>query len=418
MFVIEAATVLLVLASMFGLFNHHVLKLPFTIGLLVSGLLASLAMLGFDGLFPRFELAEQARSALNEVQFADTVLHGLLSILLFAGALHTDLDDLLARARPILSLATIGVLLSTGIAATLGWFVFQGLGVEMPFAWCLVFGAIVSPTDPIAVLGIMRSAGAPKAMEAKVVGESLFNDGIGVVLFLVLVQWAAPGVDGHAAVQPGIASIAKLLAVEVLGGVLLGLAFGGLAYLALRSIDAPNLEILVSVATIMALNLVALRLHASAPLAAVMAGLFLGNRGRTLAMSETTKKNLDVVWHFIDEALNAVLFLLVGLEVFALTFDPRLFAAGLILIPCVLAARAASVVLPLSVLARGEVDRGSRRILIWGGLKGGVSVALAMSLAPFPGRDAILVATYLTVIFSVVVQGLTVGLLIRRLRPL
>lgn len=416
MFVLEATTVLWVLAAAFGLLNHHVLKLPFTIGLLVSGLTASLAMLGMDALVPSLGLADEARAAVLEIDFADAVLHGLLSVLLFAGALHTDIDRLLDRAGPILSLATVGVVVSTVVAGGAAWAVFGLFGLEVPFAWCLVFGALISPTDPIAVLGIMRSAGARPSLEAKIVGESLFNDGVGVVVFLVLVQVASGGGhDGHGQAI-GAAAVAKLLVLEIAGGLLLGLVFGWIAYRAMRSLDASNLEILISAACVLALNLVALKLHVSAPLAAVAAGLLLGNRGRLFAMSDETKRHLDIVWHFIDEVLNAILFLLVGLEVFALAFQLQPMLAGLVLIPLVLLARSAAVFVPLAALRRFvDLPRGSRRVLIWGGLKGGISVALAMSLEPSPAREPILVATYLTVIFSIVVQGLTVGPLIRRL---
>ncbi len=416
MFVLEATTVLWVLAAAFGLLNHHVLKLPFTIGLLVSGLTASLAMLGMDALVPSLGLADEARTAVLEIDFADAVLHGLLSVLLFAGALHTDIDRLLDRAGPILSLATVGVVVSTAVAGGAAWAVFGLFGLEVPFAWCLVFGALISPTDPIAVLGIMRSAGARPSLEAKIIGESLFNDGVGVVVFLVLVQVASGGGhDGHGQAI-GAAAVAKLLFLEIVGGLVLGFAFGWIAYRAMRSLDAANLEILISAACVLALNLVALKLHVSAPLAAVAAGLLLGNRGRLFAMSDETKRHLDIVWHFIDEVLNAILFLLVGLEVFALAFQLQPMLAGLVLIPLVLLARSAAVFLPLAALRRFvDLPRGSRRVLIWGGLKGGISVALAMSLEPSAARELILVATYLTVIFSIVVQGLTVGPLIRRL---
>lgn len=408
--ILEATTLLLTLASGFGLLNQRVLRLPLAIGLLVSGLVASVALIGIDALVPGFDLVARARAAVAEVHFAETVLHGMLSVLLFAGALHTDLDDLLDRARPIFALATAGVVVSTAVAGGAAFAVFSALGLQVSWAWCAVFGALISPTDPIAVLGIMRSAGAPRALEIKVVGESLFNDGIGVVVFLVLVGVASGG--GHGDLEA--ASVAKLLALEVVGGVVLGFGLGWLAYRALRSIDDANLEIMISVATVLLLNLVALRLHVSAPLAAVVAGLLLGNRGRRFAMKPKTKEHLDIVWHFLDEALNAILFLLVGLEVFALAFRGELFLAGVSLIPLVLLARTGAVVLPLSVLARGaELGPGTRRVLIWGGLKGGISVALAMSLPEFPGRDAILVATYCTVVFSIIVQGLTVGPLIR-----
>lgn len=407
---LEATTLLLVLASAFGLLNHHVLRLPLAIGLLVSGLVASLALFGVDAILPGMDLAGRASDAVREIDFADAVLHGMLSVLLFAGALHTDLEDLLERARPIAALATLGVLVSTAIAGGAAYGVFALLGIDVGLAWCFVFGALISPTDPIAVLGIMRSAGAPRALEIKVVGESLFNDGVGVVVFLVLVDIAIGGAHGGV----DVASVGRLLALEVVGGVILGLALGWASYLALRSLEDANLEIMISVACVLLINLVALRFHVSAPLAAVVAGLLLGNRGRHFAMNEKTKEHLDIVWSFLDEALNAILFLLVGLEVFAFDFGPERLVAGLVLIPLVLAGRSVAVILPLATLARGaSFGPGTRRVLIWGGLKGGISVALAMSLPDFPGRDAVLVAAYATVVFSIVVQGLTVGALIR-----
>lgn len=408
--ILEATTLLLVLASAFGLFNHHVLRLPLAIGLLVSGLVASLALFGVDAVVPGFDLVGQARETIREIDFAEAVLHGMLSVLLFAGALHTDLEDLLERARSIAALATVGVLISTLVAGVAAYGVFSLLGLEVGLAWCFVFGALISPTDPIAVLGIMRSAGAPKSLEIKVVGESLFNDGIGVVVFLVLVDVAVGGAGGGVDAS----SVAKLLALEVVGGVLLGLFLGWVSYLALRSMEDANLEIMISVACVLLINLVALRLHLSAPLAAVVAGLLLGNRGRHFAMNEKTKEHLDVVWSFLDEALNAILFLLVGVEVFALEFEGKRMLAGLALIPLVLLARTVAVTVPLATLARGaSFGPGTRRVLIWGGLKGGISVALAMSLPSFTGRDDLLVAAYATVVFSIVVQGLSVGPLIR-----
>jgi CPA1 family monovalent cation:H+ antiporter len=419
MLVLDATSTLLVLAAVIGLLNHHFLKLPFTIGLTIAGLVASLAMLGVDAVVPAWGLADGAREAIGSIDFANAILYGMLSVLLYAGALHVDLDLLFDKKVPILTLATLGILVSTAVAGGLAYLVFSAFGLDVPFAWCVVFGALISPTDPIAVLGIMKAAGAPKSLELKVVGESLFNDGVGVVLFLVLVSWASAttGVgDGEHA--PAFASVAGLLAQEVLGGVVLGLVVGYGAYKAINSVDEPNLEILLSVATVLGLNLVATKLHLSGPLAAVVAGLLIGNEGRRLAMSKKTRENLDAVWYFIDEALNAILFLLIGLEVFALELEPGQLAAGLVLIPLVLLARAGGVAGPLTALkTRFDFMTGTRRVLIWGGLKGGVSVALAMKLPDFPGRGAILTAAYATVVFSIIVQGLTVGRLIERVAP-
>ena len=412
-YVLDASAVLFVLAAAFGLFNHHVLRLPFTIGLLASGLLASLAMLAVDALIPGFGLAAATREAIQQIDFANVILYGMLSVLLFAGALHVDLETVFDRRAPILLLATMGILLSTAVAASLAYLVFGALGLDVHWRWCLVFGALISPTDPIAVLGIMRQAGAPADLETKVVGESLFNDGVGVVLFLALLGFAAGAEGGGDPVTLG--SVGTLLVQEIVGGILLGLGLGYAAYRALATLDEANLEILISVATILGINLVATRLHVSGPLAAVVAGLMLGNKGRYLAMSDSTREHLDIVWYFIDEALNAILFLLIGLEVFAIESDGATILAALVLIPLVLTARAIGVALPLRLLRRqGGFPTGTTRVLIWGGLKGGVSVALAMKLPPSEARDVLLTAAYATVVFSILVQGLTVGPLIRR----
>jgi CPA1 family monovalent cation:H+ antiporter len=414
MFLLDATAILLCLAAFFGLINHHVFRLPFTIGLLVSGLLGSFGVLVIDALIPSIHLAATIREVVLQVDFARAVLSGMLSLLLFAGALHTDLRLLRAHLAPILSLATVGILLSTAVAGLSAYGVFRLLGVEISLGWCLVFGALISPTDPIAVLGVMKAAKAPKDLEIKVIGESLFNDGVGVVVFTLLVGLAA---SSGTSLDPG--AIGKLLAQEILGGLLLGLAVGYLCYRALRTLDEPNLEILITFAGILGLNLVASRLHFSAPLGAVIAGLFLGNHGRTDAMSDRTQNTLDTVWTFLDEGLNALLFLLIGVEFFAIDYSRTDYLiAAAVLIPITLAARLLGVAAPLSVLrARLQIRRGAVRILTWGGLKGGISIALAMKTPDFPGRNAVLTVTYAVVVFSIIVQGLSLGPLLRRLAP-
>lgn len=412
MYLLDASAILLVLAAVFGVFNHHVLKLPFTIGMLVSGLVASAGVLVVDMLVPSIELATTIQAMVLEVDFASAVLSGMLSLLLFAGALHTDIERLRQWLAAIATLATIGVVISTAVAGLLAYLVFGALGIEISLAWCLVFGALISPTDPIAVLGILKSAGAPKSLETKVIGESLFNDGVAVVAFTILV-----GVAASTDIDLGAADVAILLGKEVVGGVTLGIAMGYVCYLAVRSINEPNLEILITLAGVFGLNLVAARLHVSAPLAAVVAGLFLGSHGREHAMSETTESTLDTVWTFIDETLNALLFLLIGVELLAIDYSRADYIiAGLVLIPAVLCARLLGVAAPMTALrTRLDIGRGTVRVLTWGGLKGGVSIALAMKMPPFPGRNAVLTATYAIVVFSIIVQGLTVGPLIRRL---
>ena len=410
MFLLDATAILVTLAAVFGLFNHHVLKLPFTIGLLVSGLLASFGVLLVDGLWPELALAEAVRGAVLQVDFSAAVLSGMLSLLLFAGALHTDLSLLRSRALPIFVLATVGILISTALAGLLAFGVFRFVGIELSFLWCLVFGALISPTDPIAVLGVMKAAGAPKQLEIKVIGESLFNDGIGVVVFTVLLGLAVSGAD------PDAGAVGALLAKEVLGGLALGALFGWLCFRALHSLDEPNLEILITLATVLAIGFLGPRLHVSAPLAAVVAGLFLGNHGRQEAMSSRTANTLDTVWTFLDETLNAVLFLLIGIEVLAIDYSRSSYLlAAAFLIPGVLGARLVGVALPLGLVRkRVELGPGAISVLTWGGLKGGISIALAMKTPDFPGRNAMLTVTYAIVVFSILVQGLTVGRLIKR----
>jgi len=417
--IFDTAALLLVLASVFAFLNHRFLRLPISIGITVSGLAASLLVLALDAVAPAAGIGDTVRSLVQGIDFYESLMHGMLSFLLFAGAMHVDLGALLERKGPILTLASIGVAISTAVVGYGSYLLFSLVGIDVPLAYCLVFGALISPTDPIAVLAIMKSMGAPPSLEVKVGGESLFNDGIGVVVFTGLLAAAGGASHGAAEDSVGAAFVLELLALEVAGGIGLGLLGGYLCYLAMRRLDERNLEVLFSFALVMGITFVAFQLHASAPLACVVAGLLIGNPGRRLAMSERTRQGLDLVWGFIDEALNAVLFLLVGVEVLALEFVPVHLGAALLAVPLVLGARLGSVWLPLAVLRRlrHEFAPGTVRVLTWGGLKGAISVALALSLPPFPGREAVLTATYAVVLFSIVVQGLTVGRLIRRVVP-
>lgn len=416
---LDGAAILFGLASVFGLINYHTLRLPFTIGVTIAAMASSFVVLGLEAIIPGFGLATELKELVREIDFTRALMHGMLSFLLFAGAMHTDLESLRERAKAVLSLAVIGTLISTFAVGFASYTILSALSIPVPLPFCLVFGALISPTDPVAVLGIMRAAGAPRALEIKVIGESLFNDGLGVVLFVVLLGIATGGdpAHGHGAMDAG--GVLALLAREVIGGVLLGLGMGYVTYRALRSVDEANLEILISVSMVASLNFIAFKLHTSAPLAAVFAGLFIGNRGRYFAMSDRTRQHLDIVWSFIDEALNAILFLLIGLELLILSFATDYLIASAILIPATLLARFISVAVPVTGLKfiKQSFDAGTIRVLTWGGLKGGVSIALAMSLPAFPGRDAILTITYAIVAFSIVVQGLTVGRLIQRLMP-
>lgn len=410
----DTVAILFVVAAVFAYANHKLFKLPFAIGVMLAGLFASLLMVGVDTLFPTLGLAELVHGVLNDVDFAEALMHGMLSFLLFAGALHTDMDTLKKWAMPIAVLASVGVLISTFVVGFGAYGIFSMLGFDVPLMYCLVFGALITPTDPVAVLGIMKAAGAPKAVEIKVIGESLFNDGVGVVVFTVLLAIATGGGGGHE--EMGALDVLTLIGVEVVGGVALGLISGFFAYLSLRSLNEPNLETLISVALVMGITFLAFQFHTSAPLACVVAGLFIGNQGRHDAMSEPTEEAVDTVWSFIDEALNAILFLLVGAQVVFVNFSVDYVLAALLVIFLATAARAAAVFVPMAILGRRRPFlSGTSRMLWWGGIKGGISIALALSLPPFDGRELILTATYAVVIVSVLLQGLTIGGYIQRL---
>ncbi len=408
----DTIAVLFVLASTFGYINHRWLKLPFAIGIMSAGLVTSFLLLAANWALD-LGIEEPISRVLSDINFAETLMHGMLSFLLFAGALHTNMARLRKWALPIFTLASLGVLISASIIGILSYFVFDLVGVHVPLMFCFVFGALITPTDPVAVLGIMKAAGAPKDVEIKVIGESLFNDGVGVVLFAVLLSIAVSESTGH---SMGFYGIVHLIAVEVGGGILLGLAGGYITFLALKSLEEPNLETLISVSLVMGLTFIAFQLHTSAPLACVVAGLFIGNRGRDHAMGEDTELAIDIVWSFIDEALNAILFLLVGFELFVIAFNADYVIASILIIIVGLFGRAMAVFIPITFLkTKLDFRKGTRRILWWGGIKGGISIALALSLPPFEGREIILAATYATVIVSVLIQGLSIGKLIERL---
>ena len=402
---------LITLAAVFGYINHRWLRFPHTIGLVIIALAVSVVVLAVDALFPALGLETSVRRTLTDIDFEETLMKGALSFLLFAGALHVDLESLLSRRWVISLLATVGIVTSTLIVSGLMFFGFRALGFEIPLAYCFVFGALISPTDPVAVMGILKEVKVPATLEAKIAGESLFNDGVGVVLFSVLVSVAVGG-DEHGDVS--LFGAAELLAVEGIGGIALGLVAGYSAYRAMKTIDQHTLEVLITVSLVMATYAVATRLHVSGPLAVVVAGLFIGNHGKRFAMSQTTREHIDTFWSVLDELLNSLLFLAIGFEVVALSITGQIVGAGLLAIPVVLFARLVSVAGPITVLGlRQEFTRGAIPVLTWGGLRGGISVALALSLPPSEFKPVILATTYTVVIFSIVVQGLTVERVIR-----
>ncbi|MDA1099653.1 MAG: sodium:proton antiporter [Proteobacteria bacterium] len=403
---------LLGLAAVFGYLNHQFLRLPRTIGLVLIAMAASLGALAIDALVPGWGVGPGLRAALIEIDFTAALMHGMLGFLLFAGALHVDLALLARRGWPIAAMATGGLLLSTSLIGGGIWLIFGLFDLGLPLIYCLLFGALISPTDPVAVLGILKTAKVPPSLEAKIAGESLFNDGVGVVVFVILLAMATEGGQG-AAIDP--AGIAMLFLREALGGAVLGLAAGAIAFWALRSIDEYNLEVIITLALVTVTYEVAHLLHTSGPIAVVVAGLLIGNHGTRLAMSETTRSHLTNFWTLIDEILNAVLFLLIGLEVALISIKPGLLWVALIAIPLVLGARFISVAIPIGVLGLWrDFTKGAIPVLTWGGLRGGISVALALSLPASVEKDAIVTVCYTVVVFSILVQGLTIGALVRR----
>jgi len=404
----DIIAVLITLSALFSYINHRFIRLPTTIGLMLIALLMSLGIVALDAIGLGLGLATRIKLLMENIDFNIVLMQGMLSFLLFAGALHVNLNDLAKNKWIIGILATIGICVSTLIIAYVSHWVLAKIGIDLPFIYCLLFGALISPTDPIAVMGILKTAGAPKSLEVKISGESLFNDGVGVVVFIVLLGIAVGGED----INPS--SIALLFAQEVIGGIIFGLLIGGIAYALLKSIDNYQVEILITLAVVCGGYSLAHSLHLSGPIAVVIAGLLIGNHGRLLAMSDKTREHLDMFWELIDEILNAVLFVMIGLEVLVLTFDLHYLTAGLFLIPVVLGARFVSVGIPIALLRlRRDFSNHAIKIMTWGGLRGGISVALALSLPAGQERDIILVITYTIVVFSILVQGLTIGRLIR-----
>lgn len=399
--------ILVTLSAVFSYINYRFIRLPTTIGLMLIALLMSLGLIVLAPVFPEFRA--DVALFLSAVDFDETLMHGMLSFLLFAGALHVNLDELAEQKWIVSLLATVGVLLSTFIVGPLTWLLLDSLGLSLPFIYCLVFGALISPTDPIAVLGILKKAGVPKTLETKITGESLFNDGVGVVVFLVILGIAA---GGH---ETGAADVAMLFIREAAGGAVFGLLLGGFAFWMLRSVDEYQVEVLVTLAVVTGGYALALALHISGPIAIVVAGLLIGNHGRLLAMSDRTREHLDTFWELIDEVLNAVLFVMIGLEVMVLNLSTPYLLAGVLAIPVVLLARLVAVGTPVTALrALRAFSPGVVRVLTWGGLRGGISVALALSIPPGPERDVILTITYIVVVFSILVQGLTLQRLVGR----
>ncbi len=406
------ASLLISITALFSYINTRWVKLPTTIGVMLIALIFSVGLIVIDavGLLPTAELA---KSILSNIDFNVTLLHGMLSFLLFAGALHVNLEDLAEQKWVIFTLATVGVMISTVLIGVVSYYIFSLFGIQMPFIYYLLFGALISPTDPIAVMSTLKSVGAPVALETKIAGESLFNDGIGVVIFLVLLGIAV-NPDGAS-----VSHVATLFAEEAIGGILFGFGLGTVGFYLLRSVDNYQTEILISLAVVMGGYSLATQIHVSGPIAMVVAGLFIGNHGRHLAMSEKTREHLDTFWELIDEILNALLFVLIGLEVLVLQFTQSWLLAGLVAIVIVLLARTIAVGIPITLFKlKRTFNVYAIRILVWGGLRGGISVALALSLPEGEFRDVILAVTYIIVVFSIIVQGLTIKPLVQKAKAI
>lgn len=407
---LQITSLLIVLAGGFGAINHLFLRLPSAIGILVVSLLASFVLLGLDLALPTLGIADTVRSIVTGIDFSEALLEGMLGLLLFAGALHVKLGDLRAQWRVVFLMATLGIALSTVIVG----FGFSWL-TGMPLMIALVFGALISPTDPVAVLGVLREADLPKALETKIAGESLFNDGVGYVVFLVLVGLAFPDGDAHGSTADPVTGAAILFFQEAIGGAVLGVVLGWLTFRVMRRIDDYPLEVLLTLGLAFGGYELAVWLHVSAPIMAVCAGLLIGDVGTAKGMSEQTRTYVAGFWELIDEILNAVLFLLIGFEVFAIAFDDDVLLTAAAAIALALFARFVAVAIPITLLRPfRSFNAGVVPIMTWGGLKGGISVALALSLPDGEWKPLILTCTYVVVIFSIIVQGLTVARLANR----
>ena len=398
--IFEISSILVTISAALMYLNFKFLKFPMTIGLMLLSLVLSLFIFLTSSLIPNIQLL--ALSMLSSIDFNATLMGGMLSFLLFAGALHVDLNDLLDQKLIISILATLGVIFSTFLVGTITYYLLGLFSIHIDYIYCLLFGSLISPTDPIAVLGILKETNAPKSLETTIAGESLFNDGVGVVVFAVILSLATGGAD------ISFSKISFLFFEEAVGGIIFGLLFGYLFFKLLKSVDNYPLEIMLTLALVMGGYSLSSYLHLSGPLAMVVAGLFIGNHGKMFAMSETTHKQLFSFWELIDEFLNALLFVLIGFEVLIIYFNFNYLITGALLIPLILLVRFVGISIPLKLLgSKSNLSKGSAIVMTWCGLRGGISIALALSLPESPERSLIIAITYIVVAFSILVQGLT-----------
>lgn len=405
-------SILVTIGALFSLLSVRFLRLPTTVGTMVLSLGSAIVLIGVGQREPT--LHALATRIVGEIDFNQVVLHGILSFLLFAGALQLDLEHLSQQRMPVLVLSIIATALSTLLVAAMFYGALRVAGIEISVSAALLFGALISPTDPIAVLDMLRRAGAPPALEVQLAGESLFNDGVGAVVFMALLGASAGGG------LPSASVFGWLLLVKAGGGIALGLSLGYLTYQLLKLVENYRVEILLTLALAMGGYALADALQLSAPLEVVAAGLLVSGRARRFAMSELTREHLDRFWELVDDALNVVLFLMLGLQILVLPFTRTYLIAGLLAIPVVLLARLLSVAPCVKVLGLfRERIPGSIAVLTWGGLRGGLAVALALSLPKTHTfeRSLLLVSTFLAVVFSIIVQGLTLPKLLMRSVP-
>ncbi|TJZ64363.1 cation:proton antiporter [Chitiniphilus eburneus] len=407
---LQLLALLFSITSIGGYINHKVFRFPASIGLLFFSVLLSLVLIVMDKT-SAFSL-QSVGVLVNKLDFENLLLHGMLAVLLFAGALHVNVTELKAYKLPIALFATVGVMLATGITGVLFYLACQALGMDLPFVYCLIFGALISPTDPVCVLALLGDSPSIKNIKTKITGEALFNDGTGVVLFIVLLGLVHAG-------QPVSSldwSVLLLIVKDILGGVVVGLALSFALYLAIKSIDSYEIEIMMIIALALSSYALSELLHVSAPIAVVTAGLFIGNRVRHLAMSRKSTEHLDAFWSLLDEIFNAILFVIIGLEMVVVVIKLDYVLVGLVAIAITLLARYASILVCALGLIRSRYDFNFRRtplLMTWAGLRGGISIALALSLPNDQYKPLILTATYVVVLFSILLQGLSFNRVLR-----
>ena len=413
---LELPAIVLVCVTVFGYLNHKYIKLPLTVGLVIIALVSGLSVVIANMAFPTMGISEGLNSWLDEIDFNRTLMNGMLSFLLFAGALHVDLAGLMKAKFQVSLLATVGVLVSTFINGTCFYYLCYAVGFNIEYIYCLIFGVIVTPTDPVAVLGLLKRLKVPKRLESMIGGESLFNDGVAVVVFSVLLTIAFGSATGHDhGNNMDVNAIVGLFVKESFGGALLGLIGGYLTFVLMRSIDDYVIEVIATLALVTAAYSIALNLHLSGPIAMVVAGVFIGNTGKEFAMSEKTRQHVTDFWHLIDEILNAALFILIGFQVIALSSDSLILFISIVSVVVAVLARYIAVSIPLIFLSTLiSKEKGEIVILTWAGLKGGISIALALSLPDMESKPMIVTAAYAVVVFSILIQGLTIEKVINR----